>query len=154
MELANSSIGLIEEPVFSADALQTLKKLAEGTATDVAVKNRKAAPTPRIPLLITANYDFVVQGGSTEKAAFATRMKKYIFKAASGFLKLAKKKLNPGIWYDLFAILLGDETDGNRSDDTELREYLNMTTAAEEEAAAEAALLCNEPMFNSDDDTE
>lgn len=89
MELAQSSIGLIEEPVFSADALQTLKKLAEGTATDVAVKNRKAARIPRIPLLITANYDFIVQGGSTEKEAFASRMKKYVFKAASGFLKLA-----------------------------------------------------------------
>ena len=43
MEIANASIGLIEEPVFTADNLQTFKKLAEGTPTDVAVKNRKAA---------------------------------------------------------------------------------------------------------------
>ena len=91
MEIANASIGLIEEPVFSNDNLQTFKKLAEGTPTDVAVKNRKAARVPRIPLIITSNYDFVVQGGSTEKCAFASRMKKYIFNSSCAFLKLAKK---------------------------------------------------------------
>ena len=45
MEIATASIGLIEEPVFSNDNLQTFKKLAEGTPTYVAVKNRKAART-------------------------------------------------------------------------------------------------------------
>ena len=95
MEIANASIGLIEEPVFSNDNLQTFKKLAEGTPKDVAVKNRKAARVPRIPLIIMSNCDFVVQGGSTEKAAFGSRMKKYIFKASCAFLKLAKKMLHP-----------------------------------------------------------
>ena len=159
MEIANASIGLIEEPVFSNDNLQTFKKLAEGTPTDVAVKNRKAARVPRIPLIITSNYDFIVQGGSTEKAAFAARMKKYIFKASCGFLKLAKKMLHPGIWKDLFDAIVPDETDGSSSDDNELREYLSMTTTQKksrkdarqhEENMEEATLLCSEPMFPDD----
>ena len=157
MEIANASIGLIEEPVFTNDNLQTFKKFAEGTPTDVAVKNRKAARVPRIPLIITSNYDFVVQGGSTEKAAFNSRMKKYIFGAACGFLKMAKKLLNPGIWKDLFQAIIPDETDGSSSDDNELREFLDMETAEQkrkkkhEEDMAEAALLCSEPMFDEEE---
>ena len=159
MEIANASIGLIEESVFSNDNLQTFKKLAEGTPTDVAVKNRKAARVPRIPLIITS--DFVVQGGSTEKAAFASRMKKYIFKASCGFLKLAKKMLHPGVWRDLFEAIVPDETDGSSSDDNELREYLSMThtqkktrreAVQHEEDMEEAALLCSEPMFNEEEE--
>ena len=139
MEIASASIGLIEEPVFNNDALQKFKKLAEGTPTDVAVKNRKAARVPQIPLIITSNYDFVVQGGSTEKSAFNSRMKKYMFKAACGFLKLAKKMLNPGIWQDLFDAITPDETDGSSSDDNELREYLNMTTSRQQRQNEEDA---------------
>ena len=127
MEIANASIGLTEEPVFTNDNVQVFKKLAEGTPTDVAVKNRKAARVPRIPLIVTSNYDFIVQGGSTEKQAFASRMKKHIFKTSCRFLKLAKKMLNPGVWRDLFEMILPDETDGSSSDDAELREYLNMS---------------------------
>ena len=149
MDMANASIALIEEPVFSSDNLQTFKKLAEGTPTDVAVKNRKAARVPRIPIIITSNYNFIVQGGSTEKTAFNTRMKKYLFKTACGFLKMAKKMLNPGIWKDLFTTLLPDEVDGESSDDNELREFLNMnnkeTTTTDED---ELALMCSEPMFD------
>ena len=150
MELASASIGLIEEPVFSGDSLQTFKKLAEGTPTDVAVKNRKAARIPRIPLIVTCNYDFVVQGGSTEKAAFVPRMKKYIFPASCHFLKLAKKMLNPAIWEDLFNQIMEKEEDNESSDDAELRDYLGMNkkkTTQQEDDAAEAMLLCSEPMF-------
>ena len=156
MEIASASIGLIEEPVFSNDALQTFKKLAEGTPTDVAVKNRKAARVPRIPLIITSNYDFVVQGGSTEKQAFASRMKKHTFTASCHFLKMAKKMLNPGIWQKLFDDIHTNDSEGESSDDTELREYLGMTkrkpTMSQQEAAEEAALLCSEPMFEEEED--
>ena len=86
-------------------------------------------------------------------------MKKYMFQSACGFLKLAKKMLNPGIWKDLFEIVIPDETDGFSSDDNELREYLDMeptrkkTKEAEEheEQMAEAALLCSEPMFEEEE---
>ena len=156
MEIASASIGLIEEPVFSNDALQTFKKLAEGTPTDVAVKNRKAARVPRIPLIITSNYDFIVQGGSTEKQAFASRMKKHAFTASCHFLKMAKKMLNPGIWQTLFDDINTNNSEGESSDDTELREYLGMTrrkpTMSQEEAAEEAKLLCSEPMFEEEED--
>ena len=140
MDMANASIALIEEPVFNNDNLQTFKKLAEGTPTDVAVKNRKSARVPRIPIIITSNYDFVVQGGSTERTAFNARMKKYLFKAACGFLKMAKKLQNPGIWKDLFEALIPDETDGESSDDNELREYLNMTETDTQTKAFQASL--------------
>ena len=154
MELASASIGLIEEPVFSSDSLQTFKKLAEGTPTDVAVKNRKAARIPRIPLIVTSNYDFVVQGGSSEKAAFAPRMKKHIFPASCHFLKMAKKMLNPAIWEDLFNDIVATEGSGSSSDDAELRDYLGMNkkrTPKEQEMADEAALLCSEPMFDENE---
>ena len=162
MEIANASIGLIEEPVFTADNLQTFKKLAEGTPTDIAVKNRKAARVPRIPLIITSNYDFIVQGGSTEKTAFASRMKKHMFKSACGFLKMAKKMLNPGIWRVLFDTIIPDDIDGSSSDDNELREFLDMQPMRKkskkdeerEEQMAEAALLCSEPMFEEDEETD
>ena len=156
MEIASASIGLIEEPVFSNDALQTFKKLAEGTPTDVAVKNRKAARVPRIPLIITSNYDFIVQGGSTEKQAFASRMKKHMFTASCHFLKMAKKMLNPAIWEELFNEINDSDNNGESSDDTELRDYLGMNkqqpTTSQQEAADEAALLCSEPMFDETDD--
>ena len=154
MEIASASIGLIEEPVFSLDSLQTFKKLAEGTPTDVAIKNRKAARVPRIPLIVTSNYDFIVQGGSTEKTAFASRMKKHMFTESCHFLKLAKKMLNPAIWKDLFNDILANETDGSSSDDNELRDYLGMQrkkTTAEQDDIDEAALLCSEPMFEETD---
>ena len=65
--------------------------------------------------------------------------------------------LNPGVWRDLFDMVIQDETDGSSSDDQELRDYLNMShtqkkrkTRADEEHQEdleEAALLCSEPMF-------
>ncbi|KAI0231276.1 hypothetical protein LSAT2_018357, partial [Lamellibrachia satsuma] len=70
MELAKASLALIEEPCFTDDTLQTLKKLAEGTPTEVAVKNKPAARVGRIPIFITANYPFGRDGGAVEKQAF------------------------------------------------------------------------------------
>ena len=43
MELAHASLGLIEEPSFTDETLQTFKKLAEGTPTEVSVKNKRDA---------------------------------------------------------------------------------------------------------------
>ncbi|KAI0217858.1 hypothetical protein LSAT2_030426, partial [Lamellibrachia satsuma] len=102
MELAKASFALIEEPSFTDETLQTLKKLAEGTPTEVAVKNKGAARISRIPLAITANYPFWRDGGAAEKQAFSTRMMYYKFSNPAGFLKMAKKPLNPAIWRELF----------------------------------------------------
>ncbi|KAI0234581.1 hypothetical protein LSAT2_015182 [Lamellibrachia satsuma] len=113
MELVKASFALIEEPSFTNENLQTLKLLAEGTPTEVSVKNKGAAKITRIPIAITANYPFWQDGGAAEKAAFASRMFHYKFGQPAGFLKLAKKPLNPAMWRDLcrgvncyFAMLL------------------------------------------------
>ena len=97
MELAQASMGLIEEPSFTDETLQTFKKLAEGTPTEVSVKNKGAARIGRIPLVITANYPFWKDGGALERQAFSTRMIEYKFTKPAGFLKMAKKPLNPAI---------------------------------------------------------
>lgn len=127
MELASASCGLIEEPSFTDEALQTFKKLAEGTPTEVAVKNKAAVKINRIPLFITANYPFWKDGGALEKAAFATRMIEYNFPQSAGFLKLAKKQLNPAMWKQLFApFVYPDTADQDTSGDDELLDYLNL----------------------------
>lgn len=98
MELVKASFALIEEPSFTNENLQTLKLLAEGTSTEVSVKNRPAAKITRIPMAITANYPFWSDGGATEKQAFTTRIFHYKFPRSAAFLRLAKKPLNPAIW--------------------------------------------------------
>ena len=68
--------------------------------------------------------------------------------------------LNPGVWRDLFEMILPDETDGSSSDDAELREYLNMSPTQKQqkrqlqEEMDEAALLCSEPMFEEPEETD
>ena len=127
MELAQSSMGLIEEPSFTDETLQTFKKLAEGTPTEVSVKNKGAARIGRIPLVITANYPFWKDGGALEKQAFASRMIEYKFQKPAGFLKMAKKPLNPGIWRQLFSKhAYPDTDDGSSSSDDELVDFLNV----------------------------
>lgn len=74
MELANTSIALIEEPSFTGEILQVFKKLVEGTPTEVVVKNRAVALVPRIPILVTANYAFDKDGSAVDRKAFLTRM--------------------------------------------------------------------------------
>lgn len=94
MELANTSIAMIEEPYFTSEVLQVLKKLAEGTPTEVAVENGGAALVPRILLLMTANYPFDKDGTVVDKEAFKTCMHKYTLNRSAPFLKMAKKPLN------------------------------------------------------------
>lgn len=127
MELVKASFALIEEPSFTNENLQSLKLLAEGTPTEVSVKNRGAARINRIPIAITANYPFWQDGGATEKAAFATRMFHYRFTQPAGFLKLAKKPLNPAMWRELFrAHMFPPEIAESSSGDEELLEFLNV----------------------------
>ena len=116
-----------EEPSFTDETLQTFKKLAEGTPTEVSVKNKGAARVGRIPLFITANYPFWKDGGALERQAFASRMIEYRFEKPAGFLKMAKKPLNPGIWRELFAKhVYPTVEDGSSSSDDELVDYLNV----------------------------
>lgn len=127
MELAHSSMGLIEEPSFTDETLQTFKKLAEGTTTEVSVKNKGAARIGRIPLVVTANYPFWKDGGALERQAFATRMIEYKFQKPAGFLKMAKKPLNPAMWKELFATHMYPTTDDDStSGDDELCDFLDV----------------------------
>lgn len=127
MELVKASFALTEEPSFTNENLQTLKLLAEGTPTEVAVKNKGAAKITRIPIAITANYPFWQDGGAVEKAAFASRMFHYKFKQPAGFLKLAKKPLNPAMWRELFrSHMFPPETIDSSSGDEELMDFLNV----------------------------
>ena len=130
MELASASCGLIEEPSFTDEALQSFKKLAEGTPTEVSVKNKGAVKISRIPLFLTANYPFWKDGGALERQAFSTRMIEYQFKQSAGFLKLAKKQLNPAMWKQLFApfVYPRSSDDSGTSGDDELLEYLALVT--------------------------
>lgn len=73
MELASASCGLIEEPSFTDEALQSFKKLAEGTPTEVSVKNKAAIKVCRIPLFVTANYPFWKDGGMHAHASSRIR---------------------------------------------------------------------------------
>ena len=128
MELAHCSFGLIEEPSFTDEALQTFKKLAEGTETEVSVKNKGAARVPRIPLIVTANYPFWKDGGALERQAFASRMIEYKFTKPAGFLKMAKKPLNPAIWKNLLHGMMYpvDDDVSTSSGDNELCDFLDV----------------------------
>ncbi|KAI0231278.1 hypothetical protein LSAT2_018359, partial [Lamellibrachia satsuma] len=129
MELAQASVALIEEPVFTSETLQTFKKLAEGTLTDVTVKNKASARVPRLPILITANYPFYSQGGSTERDAFRSRMIHYRLTTPATFLKMTKKQLNPAMWQLLWAHKISpDIQKESSSDEGKFRDYLNEAT--------------------------
>lgn len=107
--------------------MQTFKKLCEGTPTEVAVKNKGSVKVMRIPMFVTANYPFWKDGGALEKQAFASRMIEYKFGQAAGFLKLAKRALNPCIWKELFApYIFPDVHDEASSGDDELVDFLNV----------------------------
>ena len=125
MELAQASVALIEEPVFTGETLQTFKKLAEGTPTDVSVKNKASARVPRLPILITANYPFWHQGGSTERDAFRSSMIHYKLNVPAPFLKITKRQLNPAMWKVLWADMISPNIQcQSSSDEDEFREYL------------------------------
>lgn len=100
--LINVELGLIEEPNFSLESLQTFKKLAEGTDTEVSVKFRQDQVVHRTPLIITSNNKFDKNAPLEEKIAFITRYNEFLFYSRSPFLQYVKRKLNPIIWNYLF----------------------------------------------------
>ncbi|CAI9727457.1 nonstructural [Octopus vulgaris] len=117
--LLNVEIGLIEEPNFTLETLQTFKKLAEGTDTEVSVKYKPDQIVHRTPLIITSN-KFDSNAPLHERHAFITRYPEYLFNKSSPFLQYVKKKINPIIWNVLFyehcfSSLITD--DGSSSDD-------------------------------------
>lgn len=130
MKLAQARVALIEEPVFRNETLQTVKKLAEGTPMDVSVKNKGSARVPRLPIIITANYPFYTQGGSTERHAFRSRMIHYKLTQPAPFLKMTKRHLNPAMWQYLWAHKISpDITKESSSDEGEFSEFLAAATS-------------------------
>uniref|UniRef100_A0A0L8GWZ8 SF3 helicase domain-containing protein n=1 Tax=Octopus bimaculoides TaxID=37653 RepID=A0A0L8GWZ8_OCTBM len=118
--LINVEIGLIEEPNFTLETLQTFKKLAEGTDIKVSVKFKPDQIVHRTPLIITSNNKFDNNAPLHERVAFITRYTEFLFQTSSPFLQYVKKKINPVIWNVLFyehcfSALLCD--DGSSSDE-------------------------------------
>lgn len=97
----------------------------------MSVKNKGAARIGRIPLIVTANYPFWKDGGALERQAFATRMIEYKFQKPAGFLKMAKKPLNPAMWKELFAKhMYPADADESTSGDDELCDFLDVVQPA------------------------
>lgn len=100
--LINVEIGLIEEPNFTIETLQTFKKLAEGTDTEVCVKLKQDEVFHRTPLIITSNNKFDQNAPPAERMAFIMRYNEFLLCIAAPFLKHIKKKINPFFWNIMF----------------------------------------------------
>lgn len=89
--LINVEHGLIEEPNFTLETLQTFKKISEETDTEVNVKFKADQIVYRTPLIIKTNIRFDQNAPFSERQTFLTRYTEYLFNNQSGFFYVKKK---------------------------------------------------------------